>query len=58
MDSLFKQDYNSAESIVESIKGIVTLESEAVESSLNGSQDGATSRLIIESIRRTAEYAM
>ncbi len=57
MESLFKQDYNSAENIVESIKGIAALEKEAVESSQMDPEDGATSRLIIESIRRTAEYA-
>ena len=33
MESLFRQDYNAAENIIESIKEIATLEREAVESS-------------------------
>ncbi len=33
MESLFRQDYNAAENIIESIKEIVTLEREAIESS-------------------------
>ena len=57
MESLFRQDYNTAENIIESIKEIATLEREAIESSQLDFEDGATSRLIIESIRRTAEYA-
>ena len=57
MESLFRQDYNAAEKIIENIKEIVTLEKEAVESSQMDIEDGASLRLIIESVRRTAEYA-
>jgi phosphate uptake regulator len=57
IESLFRQDYNSAESIIERIKEIVTLEREAVVSSQMDVEDAANLRLIIESVRRTAEYA-
>ena len=57
IESLFRQDYNTAESIIESIKEVVTLEKEAVVSSQMDIQDAANLRLIIESVRRTAEYA-
>jgi phosphate uptake regulator len=57
IESLFRQDYNAAESIIESIKEVVTLEREAVVSSQMDIEDAANLRLIIESVRRTAEYA-
>ena len=57
MESLFRQDYNSADTIIESIKEICTLEKEAVTSSQMCTEDVASLRLIIESIRRTAEYS-
>jgi phosphate uptake regulator len=57
MESLFRQDYNSAETIIESIKEVCTLEKEAVASSQLCMEDAANLRLIIESIRRTAEYS-
>jgi len=57
IESLFKQDYDAAESIIERIKEIVTLEREAVLSSQMDIEDAANLRLIIESVRRTAEYA-
>ena len=57
IESLFRQDYNAAESIIEGIKEIVTLEREAVISSQMDIEDAANLRLIIESVRRTAEYA-
>jgi phosphate uptake regulator len=57
IESLFRQDYNAAESIIESIKEIVTLEREAVVSSQMEIVDVANLRMIIESVRRTAEYA-
>ena len=57
MDSLFRQDYNSADTIIESIKEISALEKEAVASSQTCVEDAANLRLIIESIRRTAEYS-
>ena len=57
IDSLFRQDYNVAESIIENIRVISILEKEAVICSQLDIEDAANSRLIIESIRRTAEYA-
>ena len=57
MESLFRQDYNTADAIIDSIKEISALEKEAIESSQLDIEDGAILRLIIESIRRTAEYA-
>jgi len=57
IESLFRQDYNAAESIIEGIKEIVILEREAVISSQMDIEDAANLRLIIESVRRTAEYA-
>jgi phosphate uptake regulator len=57
IESLFRQDYNAAENIIESIKEIVALEKEAVVSSQMDTKDAANLRLIIESVRRTAEYA-
>ena len=57
MESLFRQDYVAAENILEGIKEIIVLEKQAVESAHLDTEDGATLRLIIESIRRTAEYA-
>jgi phosphate uptake regulator len=57
MESLFRQDYNSAETIIESIKEICTLEKEAVASCQMYIEDAVNLRLIIESIRRTAEYS-
>jgi phosphate uptake regulator len=57
IESLFRQDYNAAESIIESIKEVVALEREAVVSSQMDIEDVANLRLIIESVRRTAEYA-
>ena len=57
MESLFREDYNSADTIIESIKEICALEKEAVASSQMCIEDAANLRLIIESIRRTAEYS-
>jgi phosphate uptake regulator len=57
IESLFREDYNAAESVIESIKEIVTLEKEAVGSSQTNIEDAANLRLVIESVRRTAEYA-
>jgi phosphate uptake regulator len=58
MESLFRKDYEMAEAIIENIKEIVTLERDAVLSSQIDVEDIATLRLIIESIRRTAEYSV
>jgi phosphate uptake regulator len=57
MESLFREDYNSADTIIESIKEICALEKEAVASSQMCNEDAPNLRLIIESIRRTAEYS-
>ena len=57
MESLFRKDYNAAEAIMENIKEIVLLEKEAVGISQLNIEDGPSLRLIIESIKRTAEYA-
>ena len=57
MESLFRQDYNTAETIIESIKDLGILEKEAVESAHMGCEEFASLRLIIESVRRTAEYS-
>jgi phosphate uptake regulator len=58
LDSLFKRDFNLAESIIEKTIEIVSLEKEAVLSSQEiGLEEVANLRLLIESVRRTAEYA-
>jgi phosphate uptake regulator len=58
IESLFRQDYILAESIVEKTKNIDSLEKAAVASSQKiDVEDAPHLRLIIESIRRTAEYA-
>ncbi len=58
IEALFRQDYALAESIVGKTKEIVSMEKEAVVSSQKiDVEDAPYLRLIIESIRRTAEYA-
>ena len=58
IEALFRQDYALAESIVEKTEDIVSMEKEAVVSSQKvDPEDAPYLRLIIESIRRTAEYA-
>lgn len=58
IESLFRQDYVLAEGIVEKTKDIISLEKAAVVSSQKiDVEDAPHLRLIIESIRRTAEYA-
>jgi phosphate uptake regulator len=58
IEALFKQDFNLAESIIEKTKDVAALEKEAVASSQKIDVDEvANLRLIIESVRRTAEYA-
>jgi phosphate uptake regulator len=58
IEALFRQDYALAESIVEKTKDVISLEKEAVVSSQKMDIEEAPHlRLIIESIRRTAEYA-
>jgi phosphate uptake regulator len=56
--SLFKGDFNLAEAVIEKITQIIKLEKEAVLSSQNvGTEEIASLSLLIESVRRTAEYA-
>jgi phosphate uptake regulator len=57
MESLFRQDYNTAETIIEGIKDLGILEKEAVASAHMNCEEFTSLRLIIESIRRTAEYS-
>ncbi len=58
VEALFRQDYALAESIVEKIDEVILIEKEAVVSSQKMDVEEAPYlRLIIESIRRTAEYA-
>jgi phosphate uptake regulator len=58
VQALFKRDYNLAESIIEKIAQVHKLEREAVLCSQTAKiEEVANLRLIIESVRRTAEYA-
>jgi phosphate uptake regulator len=58
VEALFRQDYALAESIVEKIEEVILIEKEAVVSSQKMDiEEAPYLRLIIESIRRTAEYA-
>jgi phosphate uptake regulator len=58
IDSLFKHDFNLAENVIEKTKEIAKLEKEAVLSSQKiGIAEIASLRLLIESVRRTAEYS-
>ncbi len=58
MQALFKRDYNQAESVIERIIQVHKLEREAVLCSQTAKiEDVATLRLVIESVRRIAEYA-
>jgi phosphate uptake regulator len=57
IEALFRKDYTLAESIVEKIDEIIEIEKEAVACSQTSNEEMTHLRLIIESIRRTAEYA-
>lgn len=58
VESLFRQDYSVAESIVEKTKVVVKMEKEAIAFAQNMDiEEAPYVRLIIESIRRIAEYA-
>jgi phosphate uptake regulator len=58
IESLFRQDYDLAESIVEKRKEVISMEKAAVASTQSmDSEEAPHVRLIIESIRRIAEYA-
>jgi phosphate uptake regulator len=56
--ALFKRDYDLAEEVIERLVQVHKLEKEAVLASKNiGIEEVANIRLLIESVRRTAEYA-
>jgi phosphate uptake regulator len=58
VEALFKRDFNLAESVIEKISQVHKLEKEAVLSSQNIKiEEIVNLRLLIESVRRTAEYA-
>ena len=58
MDALFRRDFNLAEAVIEKIGQVHRLEKEAVLMMQNiHTEDAVSLRLIIESVRRTAEYA-
>ncbi len=58
MQALFKRDYNLAETVIEKIIQVHKLEREAVICSQTAKiEEVANLRLVIESVRRTAEYA-
>jgi len=58
MEALFKHDFNLAESVIEKLSQVHKLEKEAVLCSQNAKMEEIVNlRLLIESVRRTAEYA-
>jgi phosphate uptake regulator len=58
IEALFKQDFNLAESVIERTKDVILQEKEIIGSFQKaGSEENANLRLIVESIRRTAEYS-
>ena len=58
MEALFKQDFNLAESVIEKLGQVHKLEKDAVVCSHSAKVDEIVNlRLLIESVRRTAEYA-
>jgi phosphate uptake regulator len=58
MDALFRNDFNLAESVIEKISQVHRLEKETVLFLQNAKVEEIVNlRLIIESVRRTAEYA-
>jgi len=59
IESLFKRDYELADSIIGHANKIVELEKKAIVSSKETNIEEATNtRLVIESVRRIAEYSM
>ena len=58
IDALFKKNFNQAEMVIEKLSPIHKLEKEAILSSQDTQiEEIAVLRLLIESVRRTAEYA-
>jgi phosphate uptake regulator len=59
IDSLFKREYELAESVIKKANSIIALEKRALISSKETEiDDVANIRLVIESVRRIAEYSM
>jgi phosphate uptake regulator len=59
IESLFRRDYNLAESVIAKANTIVALEKKALLSSKETDiEEAANIRLVIESVRRIAEYSM
>jgi phosphate uptake regulator len=58
MDALFRHDFNLAESVIEKLSQVHKLEKETVVFLQNAKAEEIVNlRLVIESVRRTAEYA-
>jgi hypothetical protein len=58
MEALFKHDFNLAENVIERLSQVHKIEKETVMHSHNAEIDEMVNlRLLIESVRRTAEYA-
>lgn len=58
MEALFKRDFNLAESVIERISQVHKLENETVLITQSSKiEEAVNMRLLIESVRRTAEYA-
>jgi phosphate uptake regulator len=58
IESLFRKDFNLAESVIEKTKEVISMEKEAMLSYQKvGIEEVVSLRLLIESVRRTAEYA-
>jgi phosphate uptake regulator len=58
MEALFKHDFNMAEGVIEKLAQVHKLEKETVLSTQNAKiEEIVNLRLLIESVRRTAEYA-
>jgi phosphate uptake regulator len=58
IDSLFRRDFELAESSIQRTKEVLSIEKEAVAAVQDiGADEAANLRLIVESVRRTAEYA-
>jgi phosphate uptake regulator len=58
MEALFKHDFNLAESVIEKLSQVHKVEKETVLYSHNAkTEEMVNLRLLIESVRRTAEYA-
>jgi len=59
IESLFRRDYNLAESVIARANAIVALEEQALRSSKETDmEEAANIRLVIESVKRIAEYSM